>query len=85
MFCLIIAIVIIIIVIVTTTRTAKPSGFVSQRAKDVHRQSKKAFQKNNTYKNFRSHVKDADPVIYTDLYKLYQTGNLHPEQVQLYV
>ena len=74
--------IIVIIILVIVFVGTKKSTFVSKRAREIYHQSANAFQNNNTYSNFRRYVKDADPILYTDLYNLYKSGNLNPEYIQ---
>ena len=77
------AVVFIIILVVSLVCSKYPkNSFVSEKAKKLYKGSKKAFQKSSSYGNFCRHVKDADPVIYTDMHRLHRSGNLNPDQVQ---
>lgn len=75
-FGIIVAIIFILAMVITK------NTFVSKYAQQVHHQTTKAFQQNNSYGNFRRYVKDADLVLYTDMYNLHRSNNLSPEQVQ---
>jgi hypothetical protein len=59
-------------------------GFTSRRAHEVHQSARELFNRTGgaaTYSEYKSTIRDADPVSYTDTRHLWQVGRLSPEEV----
>jgi len=57
----------------------------SARAKDVHDQSRELFERSGSevsYSEYKTHIPGADPVLYTDVRRLWRGGQLSPESVE---
>ncbi len=59
-------------------------GFVSAKAREVHRGAQEVFTQNNdaTFSQYKLRVSDADAVQYTDVRHLHRTNQLTPQAVQ---
>jgi hypothetical protein len=60
-------------------------GFASRRAQEVYRTTRELFDRtggNATYSEYKATLNDADPVLYTDVRRLWRSGRLTPEEVE---
>ena len=61
-------------------------GFVTQRAQEVYSSARELFERtqgNASYSEFKTTVAGGvDPVVYTDVRRLWRSGTLSPEKVQ---
>lgn len=63
-------------------KNGNKSRFISRQTYDLYNKSKKAFDINNSYTNFKKYVNKTDPVQFMELYQLYRKGKLSPENIQ---
>ena len=75
-------IVFILLIMFNMSDGGNKNGFISQQTYDLYNKSKKAFDINNSYTNFKKYVKNTDPVQFMDLYQLYRQGQLSPDNIQ---
>ena len=75
----------VVLIIVMAMRCGRRDRFVSRQAQEVYNASKQLFgqtQGGATYSEFKTSTKQADPVLYTDVRKLWREGGFTPENVQ---
>jgi hypothetical protein len=61
----------------------KKESFVSEKAQKVYERSREVFEKGDaTYSEYKSHIPEADPVLYTDVRGLWKERRLSPSAVQ---
>lgn len=59
-------------------------GFASRRAQEVYQATRELFDRTGgaaTYSEYKTSLQDADPVLYTDVRRLWKEGRLSPEEV----
>ena len=59
-------------------------GFVSRRAQEVYQTTRELFDRTGgaaTYSEYKTTLSDVDPVLYTDVHRLWREGRLSPEEV----
>jgi len=59
-------------------------GFATRRAQEVYQTSRELFDRTSgaaTYSEYKTTLSGADPVLYTDVRRLWKEGRLSPEEV----
>jgi hypothetical protein len=80
-----IAAVVVMVIAIIVFYPADPAraGFTSRRAAEVVEQSRGAFEEGDTsYSRYKNRVDGADPILYTDVRRLWAEGRLSPEEVE---
>jgi hypothetical protein len=77
------AIIVVLIVIYYCSRKRR-EGFTSRRAQEVYQTSRDLFDRTGggaTYSEYKMAIRNADPVLYTDVRHLWKKKQLTPEEV----
>jgi hypothetical protein len=84
-----VAIIVLLVVVVIYYFTrwlarGRRDGFTSRRAQEVYQSTRELFDRTGgaaTYSEYKTTLSDADPVLYTDVRRLWKEGRLSPEEV----
>lgn len=65
--------------------SGRRDSFVSHEAQEVYNKSRELFERtegNATYSEYKRELQNADPVLFTDVHRLWKEGRLSPKEVE---